>query len=158
MLTITPFLWFDTQAEEAAEFYVSIFRNSRITRVMRQGGDSDGGKGRALVVAFELDGLPVSALNGGPMFQFSEAVSLVVRCADQAEVDHCWERLLEGGTASRCGWLKDRFGFSWQIVPDEFLRMTADPDPAKVGRVMQAMMQMTKFDVARLREAYGGSA
>jgi predicted 3-demethylubiquinone-9 3-methyltransferase (glyoxalase superfamily) len=156
MQKISPFLWFDTQAEEAANFYVSIFKNSRIRRIARNGEQGPGPAGSVLVVSFELDGQPFTALNGGPQFKFTEAISLVVDCADQAEVDHMWERLGEGGQPGVCGWLKDRYGLSWQIVPVEFMQMATDPDPAKVGRVMGAMMQMTKMDIAKLREAFEG--
>ncbi|MDB5460383.1 MAG: 3-demethylubiquinone-9 3-methyltransferase [Caulobacteraceae bacterium] len=156
MQKISPFLWFDTQAEEAANFYVSIFKNSRIRRIARNGEQGPGPAGSVLVVSFELDGQQFTALNGGPQFKFTEAISLVVDCADQAEVDHMWERLGEGGQPGVCGWLKDRYGLSWQIVPVEFMQMATDPDPAKVGRVMGAMMQMTKMDIAKLREAFEG--
>ena len=157
MPKISTMLWFDGQAEEAANFYVGVFPNSRITSVMRNTGDAPGEKGSALVVAFELDGAPVSALNGGPMFTFSEAVSFVVHCKDQAEVDYYWEHLMaDGGQPSQCGWLKDRFGFSWQVTPDELLALIGDPDPAKASRAMQAMMTMQKIDLAKLREAVAG--
>jgi predicted 3-demethylubiquinone-9 3-methyltransferase (glyoxalase superfamily) len=156
MPKITPFLWFDTEAEQAANFYVSVFPNSKITQVVRNGDNGPGPKGSALVVGFELDGEQVSALNGGPHQTLTEAFSFVVHCEDQAEVDHYWEKLGEGGAYNVCGWLKDRYGLSWQIVPDEFLRLIADPDPAKAGRAMAAMMQMTKLDIAKLREAYAG--
>jgi predicted 3-demethylubiquinone-9 3-methyltransferase (glyoxalase superfamily) len=151
MPKISPFLWFDTQAEEAANFYVSVFENSRITKVMRKGD------GSALVVAFEIEGQPVSALNGGTYQKLSEAFSFVVQCKGQEEVDHYWDTLLsDGGSPSVCGWLKDRFGLSWQVVPEEFFRLTSDPDPAKSARVMAAMMQMTKFDIAKLEAAHAG--
>jgi len=156
MPKITPFLWFDTQAEEAANFYVSVFKNSKITQVTRNGENGPGPKGSALVVGFELDGQVVSALNGGSHYKLNEAFSFVVHCTDQDEVDHYWDSLLEGGSAQACGWLKDKFGLFWQIVPEEFLTMIADQDPARVGRVMGAMMQMIKFDIAKLREAYAG--
>lgn len=156
MPKITPFLWFDTQAEDAANFYVSVFKNSRINRVTRNGENGPGPKGSALVVDFELDGQVVSALNGGTHYTLNEAFSFVVHCADQDEVDHYWNRLLDGCSAQACGWLKDKFGLSWQIVPEEFLTMITDPDPARVGRVMGAMMQMIKLDIAKLREAYAG--
>jgi predicted 3-demethylubiquinone-9 3-methyltransferase (glyoxalase superfamily) len=156
MNKISPFLWFDTQAEDAANFYVSVFKNSKITSVMRNGDNGPGPKGSALVVGFEIDGQPVSALNGGPYQKLSEAFSFVIRCQDQAEVDYYWDTLSEGGAPSVCGWLKDRFGLSWQVVPEEFFKLASDMDPAKAGRVMAAMMQMTKFDIAKLREAYAG--
>jgi predicted 3-demethylubiquinone-9 3-methyltransferase (glyoxalase superfamily) len=156
MQKISPFLWFDTQAEEAANFYVSIFKNSKIGHIMRNTGDAPGPKGAVLVVGFELDGQQFSALNGGPQFKFSEAISFMVSCEDQAEVDHYWDKLSEGGATNVCGWLKDKYGLSWQVVPVEFLTMASDPDPAKVGRVMGAMMQMTKMDIAKLRQAFEG--
>jgi predicted 3-demethylubiquinone-9 3-methyltransferase (glyoxalase superfamily) len=156
MPKISPFLWFDGQAEQAAEFYVSIFPNSKITNVLRNSKTGPGPEGSALVVGFELDGQTISALNGGPYQKLSEAFSFVVYCQDQAEIDHYWERLGEGGVYSVCGWLKDRFGLSWQVTPTEFFTLVSDPDPQKAGRVMTAMMQMTKFDLAKLREAYAG--
>jgi len=157
MPKISPFLWFDTQAEEAANFYVSIFPNSKITRVVRHTEHTPGPAGSVLVVDFELEGEPVTALNGGPHHQLSEAFSFVVLCKDQAEVDHYWDKLSEGGQTSVCGWTKDRFGLSWQVTPDALLEMITDPDRAKVDRVMAAMMQMTKLDIARLREAYAAA-
>jgi predicted 3-demethylubiquinone-9 3-methyltransferase (glyoxalase superfamily) len=156
MPKITPFLWFDTQAEQAANFYVSVFPNSKITRVVRNGKAAPGPEGAVLLVEAELDGEPVSMLNGGPHQRLSEAFSFVVHCKDQAEVDHYWDRLSEGGQTSVCGWTKDRFGLSWQIAPDELLAMIADPDPAKADKAMAAMMKMTKIDIAKLREAYAG--
>lgn len=156
MQKISPFLWFDGQAEEAMNFYVSIFRNSRIGKVTRCGDAGPGPKGSVLVASFELDGCRFSALNGGPRFKFTEAVSFVVDCEDQAEVDHYWERLSEGGEKQQCGWLKDRFGVSWQVVPKALVELLSDPDAEKAGRVMQAMMQMTRIDIAALRRAYEG--
>jgi predicted 3-demethylubiquinone-9 3-methyltransferase (glyoxalase superfamily) len=156
MQKISPFLWFDTEAEEAARFYVSVFKNSRITKVLRYGEAGPGPKGSVMLVAFELDGEAFTALNGGPQFTFNESISFVVRCEDQAEVDAMWAALSEGGQTNVCGWLKDRYGLSWQIVPVEFFDMVDDPDPARSARVMQAMMGMTKFDVAALRRAYQG--
>jgi predicted 3-demethylubiquinone-9 3-methyltransferase (glyoxalase superfamily) len=147
-------LWFDTQAEEAASFYTSIFKNSAVGAVHRNTGAGTGPEGQALLVEFELNGQKFSALNGGPLFTFNESVSFVVQCADQAEVDYYWDRLGDGGTESQCGWLKDRFGLSWQVVPVRFFELMADPDPAKVARVTRAMMTMTKFDVAALERAY----
>ena len=158
MPDITPFLWFDNQAEEAANFYVSIFPNSKILNVMRNPGSAPGPEGSVLTVDFELDGARVTALNGGPNFTFSEAVSFVVDCEDQAEVDHYWDRLLDGGTPSQCGWLKDRFGFSWQVTPRQIFETIGGPDPAGRERAMAAMMQMTKLDVAKLEAAYAGKA
>lgn len=163
MRKITPFLWFDGQAEQAAEFYVSVFPNSRITRVLRysEAGSERHGHppGTVMTVAFELDGQRFTALNGGPMFKFTEAVSFVVDCATQDEVDYYWERLGEGGdpAAQQCGWLKDRYGLSWQIVPRRLLELLSDPNPDTAGRVMQAMMPMQKIDIAALERAAGGS-
>jgi len=159
---ITPFLWFDNQAEDAAMFYTSIFKNSKITAVTRY---SEAGRevhkklpGTALTVGFELDGQHFTALNGGPQFKFSEAVSFVVHCENQEEVDFYWEKLGAGGDpkAQQCGWLKDKYGLSWQIVPNAMIKMLTDPDAAKSGRVMQALMQMKKLDIAALQRAYAG--
>jgi predicted 3-demethylubiquinone-9 3-methyltransferase (glyoxalase superfamily) len=157
MQTISPFLWFDTQAEEAANFYVSIFPNSKITSVSHYGEAGPGEAGRVMTVGFELDGQAFIALNGGPHFRFTEAVSFMVHCQGQAEVDRYWEALkADGGREAECGWLKDKYGLSWQVVPQEFLDMTADPDKAKVGRMMAAMMQMIKLDIAKLKAAAEG--
>ncbi|HEX5648689.1 MAG TPA: VOC family protein [Steroidobacteraceae bacterium] len=154
---ITPMLWFDTQGEEAANFYVSIFPNSRITEVSRFPEGGPGPAGSVMVVGFELDGQPFTALNGGPRFKFTEAISLVVNCDGQREVDRYWDRLLEGGgTTQACGWLKDRFGLSWQVVPTEVIEMLSDPDPAKVKRTFGAVMQMVKLDLDVIRRAYDG--
>jgi predicted 3-demethylubiquinone-9 3-methyltransferase (glyoxalase superfamily) len=153
---ITPFLWFDQQAEEAANFYVSIFPNSKVTKVVRYGPAGPGPAGSVLTVAFELDGLSLVALNGGPHFKFTEAVSFVVNCQSQDEVDKYWEKLLAGGgTPSQCGWLKDKFGLSWQITPTILPELLSNPDPAKAGRAMQAMMTMTKIDIGALKKAAG---
>ena len=152
---ITPCLWFDGQAEEAANFYVSIFRNSKITAISRYGDAGPGPKGSVMVVGFELDGQAFTGLNGGPMFKFNEAISMVVNCETQEEVDRYWDRLLEGGEPSQCGWLKDRFGISWQIVPTALLEMVQDKDPARSQRVMAAMLKMRKLDIAGLKQAYG---
>lgn len=154
MTRITPMLWFDHQAEEAAQFYTSIFRNSRITGLSCYGDAGPGPKGSIMVVSFELDGQPFTALNGGPHFKFTEAVSFVVNCANQQEVDHYWDRLLEGGAPQQCGWLKDRFGLSWQVVPTAVIDMLSDPDTVKSQRAMQAVMQMIKIDIAQVRDAY----
>ena len=151
---ITPCLWFDGQAEEAANFYVSIFRNSKITAISRYGDAGPGPKGSVMVVGFELDGQAFTGLNGGPMFKFNEAISMVVNCETQEEVDRYWDRLLEGGEPSQCGWLKDRFGISWQIVPTALLEMVQDKDPARSQRVMAAMLKMRKLDIAGLKQAY----
>ena len=157
MSRISPFLWFDSEAEAAAELYVSIFPNSKITGVTRYGEAGPGKPGSAMTVSFELDGLPVTALNGGPHFKLSEAFSMSVDCTDQAEVDRYWNTLIEdGGQPSQCGWLKDRFGLSWQIVPRALPRLLADPDRAKAQRVMAAMLKMVKLDVAALEAAAAG--
>lgn len=152
---ITPMLWFDDQAEDAADFYVSIFGNSRITDVSRYGDTGPGPSGRVMVVAFELDGQPFTALNGGPHFKFTEAISLVVNCRDQQEVDYYWGRLLaDGGAPQQCGWLKDRYGLSWQVVPTPVIDMLKDPDTARQQRAMAAVMKMIKIDIAEARRAY----
>ncbi|HEY0502165.1 MAG TPA: VOC family protein [Lysobacter sp.] len=156
---ITPFLWFDTQAEEAAKLYTAIFPDSRIGDTMRYDAESAKVSGRpegsVMTIDFELDGQSFSALNGGPHFRFNEAVSLVVNCHDQDEVDYYWSRLGEGGdpSAQQCGWLKDRFGVSWQVVPVEMLALLTDPDPAKARKAMASMLKMKKLDVNRMREA-----
>jgi predicted 3-demethylubiquinone-9 3-methyltransferase (glyoxalase superfamily) len=156
MQKITPFLWFDDQAEEAANFYVSLFDNSKVTTVTRYGDAGPGPKGTAMTVGFVLDGQEFTALNGGPHFKFTEAVSLVVDCKDQAEVDRFWDKLSEGGQTSQCGWLKDRYGLSWQITPRRLMELVQDPDPAKSQRVFAAMMQMTKIDIPKLEQAAAG--
>jgi predicted 3-demethylubiquinone-9 3-methyltransferase (glyoxalase superfamily) len=155
---ITPFLWFNGQAEEAANFYVSIFPNSKVSATSRYGEAGPGPKGSVMTVAFELDGLSFTALNGGPMFKFTEAVSLVVHCETQAEVDHYWDKLSAGGQQVQCGWLKDKYGLSWQIVPNALIELVQDKDPAKSQRVMAAMMQMKKIDIAGLKAAYAAAA
>jgi predicted 3-demethylubiquinone-9 3-methyltransferase (glyoxalase superfamily) len=156
MPTITPFLWFDDQAEEAAELYVSIFKNSRILGVARYGEGAPRPAGSAMSVSFELDGLEFQALNGGPQFRFTEAISLLVKAETQQEVDYLWDTLTNGGEPGQCGWLKDRYGLSWQIVPPILFELLGDPDPAASGRVMQAMLGMTKIDIAGLRAAHDG--
>jgi predicted 3-demethylubiquinone-9 3-methyltransferase (glyoxalase superfamily) len=154
MPRLTPNLWFDGQAEEAAAFYVSVFPNSKVGRIARYTEAGPGEPGTAVTVEWELDGQPFVGINGGPMFTFSEAVSLEIRCKDQAEVDHYWSRLLEGGgRESQCGWLKDRFGFSWQVVPERLVELMTHPDTAVVRRVTEAMLKMVKLDVARLEAA-----
>jgi predicted 3-demethylubiquinone-9 3-methyltransferase (glyoxalase superfamily) len=153
MQKIQPFLWFDNQAEDAANLYVSLFPNSKIGKVTRYGEGAPGPKGQAMTVEFELDGQPITALNGGPHFKLTEAFSFSVSCEDQAEVDRYWSALTEGGHESQCGWLKDRFGLSWQIVPTALPRLLADPDPAKAQRVMAAMLKMVKLDIAALEAA-----
>jgi predicted 3-demethylubiquinone-9 3-methyltransferase (glyoxalase superfamily) len=156
MQKIVPFLWFDDQAEEAVNFYVSIFKNSKVGRVTRYGDAGPGPKGSVMSATFQLEGQEFYALNGGPMFKFTEAISLFVNCETQAEVDELWGKLSEGGEESRCGWLKDKYGLSWQIIPMVLGRMLGDQDPEKAKRVMQAMLQMVKLDIARLQQAYDG--
>lgn len=149
---ITPFLWFNDNAEDAAKFYTSIFRNSKITHV------TPGPGGKAFWVSFELDGQTYYALNGGPKYKFTEAISLFVTCEGQAEVDDLWSKLTSGGgQESMCGWLKDRFGLSWQVVPTALPRLMGDPDPQKAKRVMDAMLKMRKIDIAALERAHSGS-
>jgi predicted 3-demethylubiquinone-9 3-methyltransferase (glyoxalase superfamily) len=157
---ITPCLWFDTQAEEAANFYTLVFKNSRIKHVSRYGkaGRDVHGKeaGSVMVVEFEIEGQTFTALNGGPLFKFNEAVSFQVHCATQAEIDHFWSRLSEGGQESRCGWLKDKYGVSWQVVPAVLPQMMSGGDAATTDRVMNAVLQMKKFDLEALNRAYAG--
>jgi predicted 3-demethylubiquinone-9 3-methyltransferase (glyoxalase superfamily) len=158
MQKITPFLWFDDKAEEAANFYVSLFKDSRIGDVARydEAGSKAAGrpKGSVMIIEFELEGQKFVALNGGPHFKFTEAVSFVVNCETQEEVDKFWEKLSEGGEESQCGWLKDKYGLSWQIVPRVLTEMLKDKDPAKSKRVMEAMLQMKKIDIPTLQRAY----
>jgi predicted 3-demethylubiquinone-9 3-methyltransferase (glyoxalase superfamily) len=154
---ITPFLWFDHQAEEAATFYTSIFKNSKIETVTRYGDAGPGLKGSVMTIAFELDGQKFVALNGGPQYQFNPAISFVVNCEGQEEVDHYWEKLTTGGKEIQCGWLVDKYGVSWQIVPKALVEMLRDKDPVRSQRAMKAMFQMKKIDIARLREAYDHS-
>jgi predicted 3-demethylubiquinone-9 3-methyltransferase (glyoxalase superfamily) len=158
MQKITPFLWFDREAEEAMRFYVSVFRNAKGGKVVRYGAAGPGPEGSVMIAEFELEGLRFTALNGGPRFKFNESVSFVVHCDSQAEVDELWEKLSAGGQTSQCGWLKDRFGLSWQIVPTVLPRLLADPDPARSQRVMRAMLQMTRLDIAALEAAHAGGA
>jgi predicted 3-demethylubiquinone-9 3-methyltransferase (glyoxalase superfamily) len=153
-MKITPFLWFDSQAEEAANFYVSIFGNSRILKVVRFGAAGPGPAGTVMTVAFELEGVEFTALNGGPQFRFSEAISFVVSCETQAEIDTLWAKLSAGGTQSRCGWLKDRYGLSWQVVPKVLPELLGDKDPLKAQRAMQAMLKMGKLEIAALKQAH----
>ena len=150
MQKITPFLWFDNQAEEAANFYVSIFKNSKILGVSRYGEAGPGSAGTVLTVTFQLDGQEFTALNGGPHFTFSEAISLYVDCESQEEVDELWAKLTAGGEESMCGWLKDKYGLSWQIVPRILLELMQDKDPVKAKRVTEAMLQMRKIDIKTL--------
>jgi predicted 3-demethylubiquinone-9 3-methyltransferase (glyoxalase superfamily) len=154
MPKITPFLWFDNQAEAAAKFYTSVFRNSKVGRITRYGDAGPGPKGSAMTVDFELDGQAFTALNGGPQFKFTEAISFTVPCKTQEEVDAFWEKLSEGGEEVQCGWLKDKYGLSWQIVPTILPEMLNDPDPVKSKRVMEAMLKMKKLDIAGLKKAY----
>jgi predicted 3-demethylubiquinone-9 3-methyltransferase (glyoxalase superfamily) len=159
---ITPFLWFDSQAEAAVNFYTSIFRNSKILTTTRYGEEGAAASGRPkgtiMTVAFQLDGQNFVALNGGPIFKFTEAISFVVNCESQDEVDHFWEKLSEGGDekAQQCGWLKDKYGLSWQVVPSALSDLLSDPDPEKSRRVMKALLQMKKIDIETLRRAAEG--
>ncbi len=154
MQKITPFLWFDDKAEEAANFYTGIFRNAKVGSIMRYGEAGPRPKGSVMTVTFELEGQQFIALNGGPHFSFTPAVSFFVTCDTQDEVDMFWDKLSEGGEPHRCGWLKDKYDLSWQIVPKVLGEMLQDEDPAKANRVMQAMLQMVKLDIAALRQAY----
>jgi predicted 3-demethylubiquinone-9 3-methyltransferase (glyoxalase superfamily) len=156
MQKITPFLWFNNQAEEAADFYVSIFKNSKVNKITRYGDAGPGPKGSVMVVTFQLEGQEFIALNGGPMFKFTEAISFSVDCQTQEEVDELWNKLSAGGEPGRCAWLKDKYGLSWQIVPRILSQLLADKDPEKSKRVMQAMLQMNKIDIKRLQQAYDG--
>jgi predicted 3-demethylubiquinone-9 3-methyltransferase (glyoxalase superfamily) len=157
MQKITPCLWFDGQAEEAANFYVSIFRNSKAGQILRWGKEAPDKQGNVLLVTFELDGQTYQALNGGPEFHFTEAISLSIDCKDQEEVDYFWEKLTaDGGKEVQCSWLKDKFGVSWQVVPEILPRLLNDPDKDKAARVMKAMMGMVKIDVAQIEEAARG--
>ena len=154
MPKITPFLWFNDQAEEAMNFYTAIFKNSKIGSVSRYGEGGPGPQGSVMSATFELNGQEFMALNGGPLFTFTEAISFFVNCETQAEVDELWEKLTEGGEESQCGWLKDKYGLSWQIVPSVLGELLNDPDAEKTRRVMNAMLQMKKIDIAGLRAAY----
>ncbi len=156
MQKITPFLWFDTQAEEAANLYTSIFKDSKILTVSRYGDAGPGPKGSAMTVSFQLEGQQFLALNGGPHFKFTEALSLLVNCESQQEVDALWSQLSVGGSEGRCGWLKDKYGLSWQIVPSAMGQLMSDPDPQKSKRVMEAMLQMKKLDIGALERAHRG--
>jgi len=153
MPAITPFLWFHDNAEEAANFYVSVFPNSKILSVNRYGDAGPGAKGSVMAVSFDLDGRQFTALNGGPRYTFTPAVSFLVPCETQQEVDYYWDKLIAGGKPSQCGWLEDKYGLSWQIVPKALFRLMQDKDSAKSQRVMKAMLQMVKLDVARLQQA-----
>jgi len=153
MQKITPFLWFDGKAEEAMNFYISVFKNSKVLSVSRYGDVGPGPKGTVMTPKFELNGQEFIALNGGPQFTFTEAISFVVSCETQQEVDELWEKLSQGGQKSRCGWLKDKYGLSWQIIPTVLVELLQDKDPAKSSRVMQAMLQMGKINIETLRRA-----
>ncbi|HVI43480.1 MAG TPA: VOC family protein [Chitinophaga sp.] len=153
---ITPFLWFNDNAEEAMNFYLSVFKNSQAGSVSRYGEGAPLPKGTAMSVTFQLEGQNFMGLNGGPHFSFTPAVSFFVNCETQEEVDGYWAKLSQGGSEERCGWLKDKFGLSWQIIPSSLGRLLNDPDPQKAGRVMQAMMKMGKIDIKKLEEAYAG--
>jgi len=154
MQKITPFLWVDGKAEEAMNFYVSIFKNSKVGRVSRYGDAGPGPKGSVMSCAFQLEGQDFYALNGGPQFKFTPAISLFVNCETQQEVDALWEKLSAGGRKDQCGWLQDKYGVSWQIVPTILGKLLGDKDAAKANRVMQAMMQMKKLDIKGLQQAY----
>ena len=154
MQKITPFLWFNGNAEDAMNFYTSIFKNSKIGRITRYGDAGPGPKGTVMSATFQLDGQEFMALNGGPQFKFTEAISFFVNCETQEEVDELWEKLSAGGQKSRCGWLKDKYGLSWQIIPSALGEMLGDKDPEKSRRVMKVMLQMDKIDIKRLEQAY----
>ena len=153
MQKITPFLWFDGNAEEAANFYISIFKNSKMGKISRYGDAGPGPKGSAMSVTFQLEGQEFYALNGGPQFKFTPAISFFVNCETQQEVDDLWEKLSAGGRTDRCGWLQDKFGLSWQIIPTVLGQLLGDKDPQRAKRAMQAMLQMTKLDIKKLQQA-----
>jgi predicted 3-demethylubiquinone-9 3-methyltransferase (glyoxalase superfamily) len=153
---ITPFLWFDGNAEDAINFYTSIFKDSKLVNVSRYGEGGPGPKGSLMTATFQLNGQEFMALNGGPMFKFTEAISFFVKCNTQAEIDEFWDKLSEGGEKSRCGWLKDKFGLSWQIVPPILGQLLNDKDPEKSKRVMMAMLKMSKIEIQKLKDAYEG--
>jgi len=154
MQKITPYLWFDNQAEEAVNFYTSIFKDSKILSMSRLPAEAPGQSGPVITATFQIEGQTFMALNGGPMYRFAEAVSFFVSCQTQEEVDYYWDRLLEGGEAQMCGWLKDKYGLSWQIIPQALMQLMGDPDPEKARRVMEAMLKMVKIDIAGLKQAY----
>jgi predicted 3-demethylubiquinone-9 3-methyltransferase (glyoxalase superfamily) len=156
MQKITPFLWFNDQAEEAVKFYTSIFKDSKVESISRYGDDSPGEKGKVMTATFKIAGQEFMALNGGPVYSFTPAISLFVDCKTQQEVDDLWEKLSAGGEKGQCGWLKDKFGLSWQIVPAVLGELLGDKDAEKSGRVMQAMLKMTKLNIAGLQRAYAG--
>jgi predicted 3-demethylubiquinone-9 3-methyltransferase (glyoxalase superfamily) len=153
---LTTCMWFDSEGEAAANFYTSIFPNSRLGRISRYTAAGPGPAGSVMVIEFELSGTPFVALNGGPQFTFNEAISIQIPCADQDEIDYYWEKLSAGGQEVACGWLKDKFGLSWQVVPEALAGMVSDPDPEKAARVTKAFMAMIKFDIAELERAYAG--
>ena len=156
MQKITPFLWYDDKAEEAANFYISVFKNSKVLSVTRYGEAGPGAKGTVMIVEFQLEGQEFVALNAGPRFKFTEAISFVVNCETQEEVDYFWQKLSEGGAESQCGWLKDKYGLSWQVVPTILAELMQDKDPEKSQRVMKAMLQMKKMDISKLKQAAEG--
>jgi predicted 3-demethylubiquinone-9 3-methyltransferase (glyoxalase superfamily) len=156
MQKLTPFLWFDGQAEEAMTLYTSVFKDSKVGKVVRMPEGGPAPAGQVLTCSFELNGIEFTALNGGPHYKFTPAVSFQIPCETQDEVDHYWNKLSEGGRADRCGWLTDKFGLSWQVVPNVLPRLLGDPDTAKSGRVMAAMMQMSKLDISELEAAAKG--
>jgi predicted 3-demethylubiquinone-9 3-methyltransferase (glyoxalase superfamily) len=156
MQKISPCLWFNGNSEEAVNFYVGVFRNARITEVMRHTESSPGPAGSVLAIQFELDGEAFMALNGGPEFKFTPALSLFIKCDSQEEIDHYWDKLMDGGESMACGWLTDKFGVTWQIAPRKLLAMLQDPDPVKADRTMKAMMGMIKLDMPALQRAYDG--
>jgi predicted 3-demethylubiquinone-9 3-methyltransferase (glyoxalase superfamily) len=156
MQKITPFLWYDDKAEEAANFYVSVFKNSKVLSVTRYGEAGPGPKDTVMIVEFQLEGQEFVALNAGPRFKFTEAISFVVNCETQEEVDYFWQKLSEGGAESQCGWLKDKYGLSWQVVPTILAELMQDKDPEKSQRVMKAMLQMKKMDISKLKQAAEG--
>jgi len=158
MQKLTTFLWFDNNAEEATNFYVSLFKNARILNVARYGDAGPGPKNTVMTVNFEVNGQEFIALNGGPRFKFTEAISFVINCETQEEVDYYWSRLAEGGEESRCGWVRDRFGLWWQVVPTLLGKLMSDPNPEKAQRVMEAMLQMAKIDIEPLQRAYEGES
>lgn len=158
MQKITPFLWFNDNAEDAVNHYVSTFRNSKITHIERYGDAGPGPKGAVMIINFQLEGQEFIALNGGPQYTFNPAISFMVNCDDQKEIDTLWAKLTAGGKEVQCGWLQDKFGVSWQIVPKVFFELMGDKDPAKSQRVFKAMMQMVKFDIETLKRAYDGKA
>jgi predicted 3-demethylubiquinone-9 3-methyltransferase (glyoxalase superfamily) len=156
MQKITPFLWFDNNAEEAMNFYVSVFKNSKITSLTRYGETGPGPKGTVMTGIFQIEGQQFYVLNGGPQFKFTPAISLFVNCESQKEIDELWEKLSEGGKKDQCGWLTDKFGLSWQIVPSVLGKLLHSSDPVRSNRVMKAMLQMNKLDIQRLQQAYDG--